>query len=142
MDLRQISPDLAVSPQITPEDIPLLADAGFKLLIINRPDEEIEPDLGHEVMEDAAAKAGMQSVYLPFIPGQITPGLIEGFGEALAGPRPAIAYCRSGNRSTVLWALTNAGKMPVDEILRTAADAGYDLSGVVPLLTSLSSRNG
>ena len=35
MDLRQINPDLAVSPQILPEDVRALAEAGFKVLINN-----------------------------------------------------------------------------------------------------------
>ena len=58
------------------------------------------------------------------------------------GQGPVIAYCRSGNRSTVLWALNQAGRMPEDEILSTADAAGYDLSGVRPLIASLASRKG
>ncbi|KIX19124.1 hypothetical protein SY26_03165 [Paracoccus sp. 228] len=142
MDLRQISPNLAVSPQILPEDVPALADAGFKVLVNNRPDEEVEAEIDHDAMAQAAEAAGMRYHYLPFHPGQITPQLIADFGTATVGQGPVIAYCRSGNRSTVLWALTQAGRMPEDEILKTADAAGYDLSGVRPLIASLASRNG
>ncbi|MBW7056701.1 TIGR01244 family phosphatase [Paracoccus bogoriensis] len=140
MDLRQLSPDLAVSDQIQPEEVSALAAAGFKVLINNRPDPEVGPDMDHETMAKAAADAGMRYHYLPFTPGEITPQLISGFGAALADPGPTIAYCRTGNRSTVLWALNQAGKRPVGEILKTAADAGYDLTGVRPLIESLASR--
>ncbi len=140
MDLRQLSPDLAVSPQILPEDIPQLAAAGFRVLINNRPDDEIEPDIDHEVMAAAAESAGMAYYYMPFHPGQITPALISEFAGATAGQTPVIAYCRSGNRCTVLWALTQAGKRPESEILETAAKAGYDLSTLRPLLASLANR--
>ena len=142
MDLRQINPDLAVSPQILPEDVPALAEAGFKVLVNNRPDDEVGPEIDHEAMAEAARQAGMRYHYLPFHPGQITPQLIGDFAEATMGQGPVIAYCRSGNRSTVLWALTQAGKLPEDEILAKAATAGYDLSGVRPLIASLSSRKG
>ncbi|MFN3278462.1 MAG: TIGR01244 family sulfur transferase [Paracoccus hibiscisoli] len=142
MDLRQITPDLAVSPQIMPEDVPALAQAGFKVLVNNRPDDEVGPDIDHDAMAMAAEQAGMRYHYLPFYPGQITPQLIAEFGAATAGQGPVIAYCRSGNRSTVLWALNQAGRLPEDEILRIAADAGFDLSGVSPLIASLASRKG
>ena len=142
MDLRQLTPTLAVSAQILPDDVPALAEAGFKVLVNNRPDDEVGSEIDHEAMAAAAAAAGMQYHYLPFQPGQITPQLIADFGHAVSGAGPVIAYCRSGNRSTVLWALNQAGRLPEDEILQTADKAGYDLSGVRPLIASLASRKG
>lgn len=142
MDLRQLIPALAVSGQITPQDVPALAEAGFKVLINNRPDEEVAPEENSEVMAEAAAAAGMRYHYIPFVPGQVTPDMITGFAEAMSARGPHFAYCRSGNRSTVLWALTQANKRPQDEILQIAANAGYDLTGIRPMLTSLASRRG
>ena len=141
MDLRQLTPNLAVAPQIALEDVPLLAASGFRTLINNRPDDEAGA-VNHQLMAQAAADAGMEYHYLPFMPGQITPDLIQGFAEALAGEKPALAYCRSGNRSTVLWALSQAGKQSEGELLSTAADAGYDLSAIVPLMRSLAGGKG
>ena len=140
MDLRQLSPNLAVSPQILPEDVSALAEAGFKVLVNNRPDEEVGAEIDHEAMAQAAAEAGMTYHYLPFHPGQITPELVADFGQATTGQGPIIAYCRSGNRSTVLWALNQAGKIPEEEIVQTADKAGYDLSGVRSLIASLANR--
>ena len=137
MDLRQLTSNLAVAPQISVEDVPLLAQSGFRTLINNRPDDEIGA-VDHEAMAQAAADAGMAYHYLPFRPGHITPDLIQGFAAALDGDKPALAYCRSGNRSTVLWALSQAGKQSEGELLATAAKAGYDLSGIVPMLRSLA----
>ncbi|WP_022707647.1 TIGR01244 family sulfur transferase [Paracoccus zeaxanthinifaciens] len=142
MDLRQLNPNLAVSPQIMPEDVPALAEAGFRVLVNNRPDDEVGPDIDHDVMAQAAADAGMSYHYLPFHPGQITPDLISDFGTAVEAGGPVIAYCRSGNRCTVLWALTQAGRVPASEIVETAAGAGYDISGIQPLIESLASRKG
>lgn len=140
MDLRQLSPTIAVSAQIMPEDIAGLAKAGFKVLIINRPDEEVEPGLDHDVMARAAEAVGMTHRYLPFHPGQITSELITNFTAATAGRQPVIAYCRSGHRCTVLWALSQAAKRPEAEILDVASKAGYDLGAVIPLIRSLAGR--
>lgn len=142
MDLRQLSASLAVSPQIGLEDVGTLAAAGFKVLINNRPDEEVAADIDHRAMAEAAEAADMAYHYLPFYPGQITPELISEFAKATVGATPVIAYCRTGNRCTVLWALTQAEKMSEDEIMETASKAGYDLSAVRPLLASLAKRGG
>lgn len=142
MDLRQLSPSLAVSGQIQPEDVAALAAAGFRVLVNNRPDEEIDAEIDHDAMARAADVAGMAYHYLPFHPGQVTPQLINEFGAATAGRGPVIAYCRSGHRSTVLWALSQAGKRPEAEILEIATNAGYDLKPVQPLIASLASRKG
>ncbi|SNR49586.1 TIGR01244 family phosphatase [Paracoccus sediminis] len=139
MDLRQLTPNLAVSPQIGIDDVPLLAESGFKTLINNRPNDEAGA-VDNEAMAKAAADAGMDYHYLPFQPGQVTPDLIQGFASALDGAKPAIAYCRSGNRSTVLWALSQSGKQSETELLNTAAEAGFDLTGVVPLMRSLAGQ--
>ena len=74
MDLRQLSPTLAVSPQIMPEDVPVLAEAGFKVLVNNRPDDEVGPEIDHDVMAQAAwrcrrhvtshAQSTMQTAFL------------------------------------------------------------------------------
>lgn len=141
MDLRQLTPNLAVSPQIALEDVRLLAESGFRTLINNRPDDEVGA-VDHQDMAQAAADAGMEYHYLPFQPGQVTPDLIQGFAAALEGTKPALAYCRSGNRSTVLWALSQSGKQSEGELLNTAANAGYDLTGVVPLMRSLAGGKG
>lgn len=140
MDLRQLTPDLAVSPQIETDDLIVLAEAGFRTIINNRPDDETARGQDSESMRRAAEDLGLRYYYLPFVPGAISPELIEGYREALADESPAFAYCRSGNRSTVLWALTQAGTLPTAEILSTAAAAGYDLSGVRPMIEALATR--
>jgi uncharacterized protein (TIGR01244 family) len=142
MDLRQITPELSVSPQITPEDLPDLAAQGFRVVINNRPDAEVGPDEDGAAMQAAAAAAGMEYRAIPFVPGQVTQTMVDAQAEALALPGRKIAYCRSGNRSTVLWALTEAGTTPADSLLQTAAEAGYDLSGIRPMIDALAARKG
>lgn len=139
MDLRQLTPDLAVTPQIEIEDVSALAEAGFRVLINNRPDHEVGPDLGSVAMGEAAKAAGLEYYYIPFTPGEITPQMITAFSDAMVASGPKVAYCRSGNRSSVLWGLAEAGRRPDDEIIEIAANAGYDLSPVRALIASLAS---
>lgn len=139
MDLRQLTPEIAVAPQIDIEDLPAIAEAGFRVLIINRPDHEVGPDLDSVAMSSAAEAVGLKPFYIPFTPGEITPQMITAFAEALGESGPKLAYCRSGNRSSVLWALTQASKRPTEEIIETAAKAGYDISGVRGLIDAIAS---
>ncbi|MTH63609.1 TIGR01244 family sulfur transferase [Paracoccus shanxieyensis] len=142
MDLRELSPELSVSGQILPEDIAALADAGFRVIINNRPDAEVGPDMDSHAMRAAAEAAGLDYREIPFTPGQVTPEMVEAQADALALPGRKLAYCRSGNRSTVLWALSEAGHQPTDDLLGTAAQAGYDLSGIRPMIESLAASRG
>lgn len=134
MDLRQLTPDLAVAPQLEPGDMPALAAEGVRLVIANRPDDEVGPDLQRAAMEEAARAAGMDFRYLPLSPGGLTPQLIADFGAALQGAGKTVAYCRSGTRSATLWALSQAGRQPGEEIIAAAARAGYDLRQFAPML--------
>jgi len=135
MDLRHLAPDFAVTPQIDPADLAEAAKLGFRSVIDNRPDEEVEPALQGEAIAAAAKAAGLAYYYLPYYPGALTQDLVAAFEaqmETIEGP--VLAYCRSGTRSSHLWALWQAGKQPIEEIVRAAAGAGYDHSGLVPLL--------
>ena len=135
MDLRYLTPDFAVAPQIALEDVAEAARLGFRTLINNRPDEEVDADLSDAAMQAAAATAGLAYVHLPYHPGALTPDLIAGFEAALArADMPVLAWCRSGTRSSHLWALSQSGQRPLEEILEAARTAGYDLSALVPML--------
>lgn len=142
MDLRHITPELSVSPQILPHELASLAHDGYRVLINNRPDAEVGPDEDGDAMRAAAEAAGMAYRAVPFTPGQITPEMIDEQAQALALPGRKVAYCRSGNRSTVLWALTRAGAEPADDLIETAAKAGYDISGIAPLIHALAEGRG
>ncbi|WP_376873066.1 TIGR01244 family sulfur transferase [Albirhodobacter sp. R86504] len=137
MDLRQITPDFAVAPQIETEDLQALANAGYRAVICNRPDDEVGGDLNSQMMSQHAAEAGLAFHYLPYYPGAMTPELVAEFETALATiDGPVFAYCRSGTRSSHLWAMSQAGHRPTQEILSLAAEAGYDNRAMAGLLES------
>ena len=132
MDIKKIDKELSVSPQIAPNDLQVLAEAGFKAVICNRPDGEgNDQPLFHEI-EEAAQAAGLSAHYLPVETGKVGDEDAEHFGELLDSlPKPVLAYCRSGTRSVTLWSLSRGGKLPLPDILSASSGAGYDMSGVV-----------
>ncbi len=131
MELRTIAPDLAVSPQIRPQDVGLAAAQGFRSIIINRPDGESDDQPAHGAIVEAAIRHGLEVRYLPVVSGQVTDDDVAAFAQACRElPAPTLAYCRTGTRSATLWALSQAGHLSVEAILKTTAGAGYDLSGL------------
>ncbi|WP_460275431.1 protein tyrosine phosphatase family protein [Celeribacter sp. ULVN23_4] len=135
MEFNKINDGLTVSGQITPEDIAILAEKGFKTLICNRPDPEVGPEMSSEVMEKAAKEAGLNFAYFPVFPGQFPEELITETARVFAEETgPVFAYCRSGTRSTTVWALSQAGLLDPEEIISQAAGAGYDMQGLRPYL--------
>ncbi|QYK39993.1 MAG: TIGR01244 family phosphatase [Paracoccaceae bacterium] len=139
MDIRQITPDYAVSPQIAPEDLPAIAAQGFTTVIDNRPDGEIPPDWHTAAMRAAAEAAGLTFVANPVIGGALTMANVTAQAAAIAAASgPVLAYCASGNRSSIVWALAHAGKLPTDDLIGLPARHGYQLEGLRAQIDALA----
>lgn len=129
LDIRQLTPTYAVAPQIAPQDARALAALGFTDIIDNRPDHEITADIQTEEMRAAALAAGLNFHANPLISGAITPQNVAAQAAVIAqAAGPVLAYCASGNRSSIVWALAHAGKIPADRLIETAASHGYNLA--------------
>lgn len=138
MDIRPLSDRYAVSPQIDPADVSAIQAAGYTTIICNRPDMEIPPSHHAEVLKALAEAAGLAFVELPVTHQTMGLDLAAQQKAAIdASEGPVLAYCASGTRSSIVWALGQASKMPADDIITAAAKAGYDLGGMRPTLDSL-----
>ena len=143
MDIRTIAPDLSVSGQITAQDVGVIASQGFRSIVINRPDGEASDQPRHTEIVEAATRSGLSVRYLPVVSGNVTDADVAAFAEAMeALPAPMLAFCRTGTRSTTLWALSQAGHLSTDAILKTASSAGYDLGGMRSRLDAKASDEG
>ncbi len=141
MDIRRLTDLFSAAPQITPADMPAVAEAGFRAVICNRPDGEVTPDLQTQAMAEAAKAAGLAFHIIPVGHDGLRPEMLTETAEVLDGSAgPVLAYCRSGTRSTHVWALTMAGRMPTDDIIKAAAEAGYDIAAMRPHLEALASK--
>lgn len=142
MDPRCITPRYFVSPQIAAEDLQTLAEAGFKAVICNRPDAEVPPSHQAEAIRVAAEAAGLRFEELPLTHQTMTTENIAKQRElAEICDGPVLAYCASGTRCSIVWALGHAGDMTPDTILSKTAAAGYQLDNLRPTLEQLTDKN-
>ena len=141
MDIRPLTPTYAVSPQISPEDLPLIAEAGFSTVICNRPDAENPPEWQAAAMAEAAAAAGLQFHNLPLTHQTMTAENVARQRDLInAASGPVLAYCASGTRSSVIWSLGQAGHLSTDQILAATAQAGYQLDQLRPTLDAMAAQ--
>ena len=124
-----------VSPQISVDDVNLLAKAGFVKIICNRPDGEVSQDLKAEVIGAAARAAGLAFDVLPLTHQTMHAKNIKAQLDLVSDVKGAVlAYCATGTRCTVVWALSQSGRRSADEILKFTKQAGYNLEGLRPHL--------
>ena len=135
MPFKALTPALSVSPQLSEAAVAQAARDGFRAIIDNRPDGEEPGQLNAAGMQALAAAHGMSFAHVPTVGGKISDGDVAGMADALMRLEgPILAYCRTGTRSTTLWALPQAGAQTADALIATAAGAGYDLSALRPRL--------
>ena len=103
--ISALTPDFAVAPQLGPDDMVAVAAAGYKSVIIHRPDFEGGPDQPTAAdVAMAARQAGLQVKFQPVVSVGMTAADVERFAELLKTlPTPVLAYCRTGTRCTVLY---------------------------------------
>lgn len=135
MTIRQLDDKTLVSGQMRPEEIAGLAAQGVTLIVNNRPDgEEPGQPLGAEI-EEAATAAGIDYRSIPIIRG-IGPADAEAMNQALAAANgKMLAFCRSGTRSALAWALgqSEQGRDRAD-IEQRLASVGVDPTPIAHLL--------
>jgi sulfide:quinone oxidoreductase len=142
MKLSKITPCLSVSDQLTEQDLGTAAAHGFKAIINNRPDGEAEEQPPSEALAATAERLGLGYRHIPVVSGMVTDEDAEAFAKALGElTGPVLAFCRTGTRSTILWALSEAGRLDPDTILKAASEAGCNLAALRPRLEARS-RSG
>ena len=132
---RELEDGVAVSPQITADDVRAAASLGYGTIVCNRPDGEVPGQPSAAEIEDAAQGAGLSFLPLPFAAPGPSAAQVEAMRAALDAPGKVLAYCRSGARSTALWALARAGQgRDADALIEAARAAGHDIEGLRPRL--------
>ncbi|TFI59738.1 TIGR01244 family phosphatase [Sphingomonas parva] len=141
---KHLTPTLAVSSQLTLEDVRKAADEGYRSIICNRPDGEETAQPNAKAIGAAATALGLQFTHIPVTSGKITDEDVTAMETALnAMNGPVLAYCRSGTRSAMLWALSATKERDPEQILEIGRLAGYDLGSIRnKLITRNSGRNG
>ena len=139
---KRLSNKVWVGPQVSFDDLSRAALQGIGTIICNRPDgEDFDQPLAEQIAASAEA-AGMDFLSIPVTHAGIGPGEIDAMAAALTrDDEVALAYCRSGTRSTLLWALARASlDDDPDDLAAAAAHAGYDVRPVRAAMDELSER--
>lgn len=128
MKIAILTPNVSALPQPEIADIAELADRGYRSIISNRPNGESPDQPDWNDIKAAATARGMEAVHIPVVASAITEADVRNFWQALERlPKPIVAFCRTGTRSTLLWAFANQASLTVDERIEIAAKGGYDL---------------
>ena len=138
MNMHQITTNYFVAAQISTGDVQEIVQAGFKAVICNRPDAEVPPSHQSAALENAARASGLEFYNLPLTHQTMTTEIVS---QQMALSRltgPVLAYCATGTRCTVAWAIGSANEGgEVDAILSVAQAAGYQLEGLRPTLDAI-----
>ena len=140
---RQLNDRIFASPQIGIAEVAEAAARGVRLIINNRPEDESDDQTPGAEIEAATRAAGLGYVAIPVTHGGFSENQVRAMSAALASTDgPVLAYCRSGTRSTLLWALAEASRGESPQALsEAAAAAGYDLDPVRALMDMLAAGN-
>ena len=133
---RQLDEKTLVDGQIGPDDVATLKAMGVTLIVNNRPDGEDAEQPTSDEIEAAAKEHGLDYRHVPIARG-LGPSDIEAMREAMhsVGEGKLFAFCRSGNRSTLAWAVAKSEDgVSREELNRRANEAGFDLGPVAHLL--------
>lgn len=131
------------SPQIGLADVERARSEGVRLIINNRPDGEAPAEPQGADIEAAAQAGGIGYLAIPVTHAGFSLDQVDAMANAISlADGPVLAYCRSGTRSTLLWAMAQAKLgMGPEAIAAAAAGAGYDISPVRPTVDMLASQS-
>ena len=128
MKCKMLTPDLSVMPQVSESDIAELSRLGFKSIISNRPDGESADQPAWTAIAATADRCGMQARHIPIVASQVDADDVAQFAAALRDlPTPIAAFCRTGTRAALLWALSKEDLRSANERIGVAAKEGFDL---------------
>ena len=141
-EFKPIADGFFAAGQIDAADIVRAKEAGIVAVVNNRPDGEVPDQPAGDTIRKAADEAGLAYTAIPIGPNGFGLEDVEALASVLdTADGPVLGFCRTGTRSTLLWALAQAHKgCDLDEVASEAAEAGYDVSPVRPAMEPLAAR--
>lgn len=141
-EFNYLTDKISVSGQIQLSDLDTFKEAGIARIVMNRPDGEEPGQPETSGLRKRANELDIEWIDNPIKPGQVTPDAVAATVTSLIDdPKRTHVFCKSGGRCTILWGLAEAkgGKLGVEDILKQADQAGYDISPAMPALTEMVS---
>jgi uncharacterized protein (TIGR01244 family) len=138
-DIRRLTDSFAAAPQIVPGDVAAIRAAGFGFIVNNRPDGEAADQPAGDDIEAAALDAGLGYCAIPIDQGGFTAEQVAALSACDQQQGPILAFCRSGTRSAMLWALSCAARgADAQTLMAKAAAQGFDLAPLRAMLIQLA----
>ncbi len=136
LQIKPLTSSFSVSPQISLDDLSVIAELGYKSVINNRPDGEINGQIGNEIIREKCIELGLEYQYLPVISGKISTRDCQNLSHHLSRmPKPILAFCRTGTRSCLLWLGCAEDNKTLEDRVKQANSQGYQFD--INLLLSL-----
>ena len=138
-EFKSLTETMLAAGQIAPDDVARAKDAGVTVIINNRPDDEAPGQPAGSEIAAAARRAGIDYVAIPVSSAGFSLPQVDSMAAAIDGAEgKVLAFCRTGTRSTLLWAMTQAkAGRDIDTVAGEAQAAGYDISAVRPTMEML-----
>ena len=134
--IRQLDDRTLVSGQIAPDEVAGLGGQGVTMLVNNRPDDE-EAGQPLSARDRGSGRSGRDRLPLRSDHPRHRPGRRRGDApsDARTGDGKLLAFCRSGTRSALAWALAQREEgASREEIEARLTEAGFDLGPIAHLL--------
>ena len=127
-EIVHLTPEFAVASQIMARDVTVIAALGFRAIVAVRPDGESSADPQADCVARLARAEGLAFRYAPATAHDLLePGTVSRFEAAVKGLEgPVLAYCKSGTRAAIVWALAAARYHPVACVGEALRKAGVD----------------
>lgn len=126
LQIKPVSSQFSVSPQIVVDDLSVIAKLGYKSVINNRPDGEEYDQATNDKLKEKCFELGIEYKYLPVISGEITAQNFQDMNKNISVmTKPILAFCRSGTRSCLLWLGSDQDSTTLAARNKKAGDQGY-----------------
>ena len=124
--MKRIYENFYAANQIQAKDIAQLKQEKFECVLCNRPDNEEQDQPSVEMIKSQCLANGIEFLHLPITPGDFNLEAIMETEKVLKTAKKTLAYCRTGTRSTMLWAFAKTKDLEVDEVLKITDHSGYN----------------
>ena len=130
--IAYLTPNVAVTGALRPQDVSQAAAMGFKSIVSNLPDGESRAHPTSREEADLAARAGLGFRHVPttkadVFSDRVVDGMVEALGTLEA---PVLVHCASGGRSAIAWAAAASRFQPVEKVLGALRSAGFNLDAI------------
>jgi uncharacterized protein (TIGR01244 family) len=137
--LAPLATGVSAAGNLDRADIEALADLGVRTIVNNRPDGEDAGQLPASEARRVATARGIAYHHIPITAASLARGDVDAVAAVLAAAeRPVVLHCRSGTRSTLLWALVRLreGAEPFG-LVAEAARHGIDIAALPAIAARL-----